>query len=829
MEVLKFGGTSLADAQRILQVAELISKRQEDSRLGIVVSAMAGVTNFLAKAIDSALAGEAIEPRCSEFLSTHIAAVETLASELGNLEPKPLINLCHNVAQKLEQYLQGVQLLGECSARIYASIIILGERISVEILEHVLAAQNISVKRIASEDNIITCDSYTNAKPLYEETYSRFARHIDSPERVLLMAGFIAGGLDGRITTLGRNGSDYSAALMAVGLKANVLEIWTDVDGIYSTDPNVVSDAILLDAMSYEEAMELSFFGAKVLHPKTIAPIAAHQIPTRIKNTLNPGAPGTFIHQDTPQSNALVKGISLLDNVAMLSISGSGMKGIPGIATRIFSAISRKEISLILITQSSSEYTIGFCVAREDAERAHQALTNELQLELDAQLIKSIECRVDLSVISVVGDGMRTKRGVAGKFFSALASIDVNVVAISQGAAERSISAVVENKDAVPAVLISHQFFFNTCQDIHVFIFGVGTVGSRLLEQIQGQQHELLSQKINIKVCAIANSKKAVLNENGIELSDWQQALAEAEDVSSIEALIQFQKDQRLLNAIFVDCTSSEQVSLSYNKIFAAGMHIATPNKKANTDSDKYYHDIRLTANERGRKFLYETNVGAGLPVIDTLQNLIKSGDKLLAFEGILSGSLSYVFGLLDDGLSFSQAVKNAMENGFTEPDPRDDLSGMDVARKLLILFRESGYHAEINDVKIEPILPASFGDPHWDVTTFVQKLSEVDEHFSQLQANAQKEGKTLRCVGEIKDGICQVSTKAVDSSNPLFHIRDGENALAFTTVRYNPVPLVIRGYGAGADVTAAGVFADILRTVSWNPTSATARAQHEH
>ena len=828
MEVLKFGGTSLADAQRILQVAELILARQQKARLGVVVSAMAGVTNFLAQTIDSALAGEPIEKRCAEFLSTHTQTIESLTAALSDFDAKKLLDSSHRIAAQLEQYLRGVQLLGECSPRIYAAIIILGERLSVEILEQVLHSLKVQVKRINSEETIITGDNYTNAKPLYEETYKRFARYLSNKEQVLLMAGFIAGGQDGRITTLGRNGSDYSAALMAVGLDAQVLEIWTDVDGIYSTDPNVVSDAILLDSMSYEEAMELSFFGAKVLHPKTIAPIAAHQIPTRIKNTLNPDAPGTFIHQDAAQSDALVKGVSFLDNVAMLSISGSGMKGIPGIATRIFSAISRKEISLILITQSSSEYTIGFCVASEDANRAHLALTDELQLELDAQLIKTIECRDQLSVVSVVGDGMRTKRGVAGKFFSALASIDVNVVAISQGAAERSISAVVDKKDAVPAVLISHQFFFNTCQDINVFVFGVGTVGSRLLDQILGQQAELLNQKIQIKVCAIANSKQVLLNENGINLNNWQEALANSTGKSSIDSLIEFQKEQRLLNAIFVDCTSSEQVSLSYNKIFSAGMHIATPNKKANTDSDKYYHDIRLIANERGRKFLYETNVGAGLPVIDTLQNLVKSGDKLLAFEGILSGSLSYVFGLLDDGLSFSQAVKNAMENGFTEPDPRDDLSGMDVARKLLILFRESGYHAEIEDVIIEPILPESFGDSAWDVKTFMAHLPEVDAHFADLQEQARQEGKTLRCIGEINNGICQVSTKAIDSSNPLFHIRDGENALAFTTARYNPVPLVIRGYGAGADVTAAGVFADILRTVSWNPTKHGSRAPND-
>ncbi|MEM9100748.1 MAG: bifunctional aspartate kinase/homoserine dehydrogenase I [Pseudomonadota bacterium] len=820
MQVLKFGGTSLADAERIANVARLIHNRRQQSRLGIVVSAISGVTNFLDQSMTHVLKGAEISELVQTLEKKHYAIIDNLSIRFSSIDVHALKSEVANYSKIFQDYLTGIQLLKECPPSIHTAVIVLGERLSVKIMEAILNALGLSILMLKSEDCIKTTEDAINARPIFDVTYSRFEQHIQSTHDILLMPGFIASSLEGHLTTLGRNGSDYSAALMAVGLRADLFEIWTDVDGIYSADPNIVKDAVLLPEMSYEEAMELSFFGAKVLHPKTIAPIAAHHIPTKIKNSLNLDAPGTFIHFKADYvSQFLVRGISHLEKVAMLSVSGAGMKGIPGIATRIFGAISRKEISLILITQSSSEYTIGFCVASADAASAKEALETELHLELEAHLIDSIECQEDLAVVSVVGDGMKTKRGVAGKFFSSLASVDVNVIAISQGAAERSISTVVEKSDALRSVLIAHQFFFNTRQEINIFLVGVGTVGSQLLRQIHSQQKDLARQNIEVKVCGIANSKKMILNKEGISLNNWTESLSRVETPSSIPAIINYQFKERLLNAIFVDCTSSEEVSLSYDRVFEAGMHVATPNKKANTDSEDYYQTLRQKANDRGRKFLYETNVGAGLPVIDTLQNLIKSGDQLIEFEGILSGSLSYVFGLLDEDVSFSQAVIQAREQGFTEPDPRDDLSGMDVARKLLILYRESGYHAEINDVIIEPILPDHLNDPSMSIDDFLQALPAYDQEIETKVLAAKAEDQLLRLVGEIRNGVCKVGVIAVDKSHPLYPIKGGENALSFTTQRYAPIPLVIRGYGAGADVTAAGVFADILRVASWNPT----------
>ncbi len=827
MHVLKFGGTSVGSAARLLSALDILVARAESTRVGVVVSAVSGITNLLVATIPRVLAGEAPADVAAPFRERHTVIIADLTAAAPALDGPALLALLETHTAELTALLHGTQLLGECPPDTYARILSLGERVSGRLLTALLHSRGLDAVLLDPGTYIRTRGPAPAAEPLLsaiEEACAplRTGEAADNA-RVLVLPGFIgADHQTGRLTLLGRNGSDLSGALLAVGLRAAQCEIWTDVDGIYSADPRLVPDARLVPEMSYEEAMELSFFGAKVLHPQTIGPLARHRIPTWIRNSLNPSAPGSLIcahPTPTPEGGNPVRGITCLENVALLTVAGPGMKGLVGVAARILGTVARRGASLILISQSSSEYDLSFCVSEADAPAVETALTEEFALELQAGLLDPLDVQRGRAVLCLVGEPMRTRRGVAGTFFTALAQADVNISAISQGASERSISAVLDGADAARALRAVHQHFFQTARRVEIFLLGVGTVGASLLDQIRSQQAALLAHGVDVRVCGLGNSRHLLLTPNGLDLStergtDWRAQLGAAEP-ASLMRILDFVRREKPQNPVLVDCTSAEAVADFYLAALRGGLHVVTANKKANSGALETYRALRLTARSHRRRFLYETNVGAGLPVIDTLQNLLRSGDQLTAFAGILSGSLSFIFGLLEDGVPFSEAVTEARTRGFTEPDPRDDLSGLDVARKLLILHREAGGQQALEEVEIASIFPPDF-DATGSVDAFLKRLPEVDAYFRAKIAALAEQGQVLRLAGEITpEGTCRVGLLAVPKTHPLAAIRGGENALAFTTHRYAPVPLVIRGYGAGADVTAAGVFADVLRIVA--------------
>lgn len=818
MRVLKFGGTSLANPERFIQAADIIEKAHLKDQAAGVLSAPAKITNHLVAIVDKAIAGESFESNLKEATEIFHNIINGLYAINNKVDREGLLALVEAELAQIQSVASEAAKSKSLPDSVAATIHCRGEKLSIAMMQAWFEAKGYEVTRIDPVEKLLAHGSYLESSVDIAESTKRVDANSIPKKNVVLMAGFTAGNENGELVLLGRNGSDYSAACLAACLKADCLkadccEIWTDVDGVYTCDPRLVPEAICLESMSYQEAMELSYFGAKVIHPRTIGPLVPLNIPCLIKNTANPDAKGTLIDGNVATDGLKVKGITNLDNVAMFNVSGAGMQGMVGMAARVFSTMSKAGISVILITQSSSEYSISFCVPAKFEEKATACLNAEFAQELSKGDLDPIDMIRELSIISVVGDGMRTAKGIAARFFSSLAQANISIVAIAQGSSERSISAVVPMNKAIEAVKATHQGLFSNKKSIEVFLVGVGGVGSELIDQIKQQKEFLAKKDIEIRVCALANADKMLLNENGLNLDNWKSDLETATQPSDFDVLLSFIKLHHVVNPVFVDCTAAQSVANLYTRALKEGFHVVTPNKKANTGSYRYYQELREAARQGQHKFLYETNVGAGLPVIENLQNLLAAGDEVEKFEGILSGSLSFIFGKLDEGLSLSEATLIAKEKGFTEPDPRDDLSGADVARKLLILARETGLALEFDDIEVEGVLPKGFSDG-MSKEEFLKVLPEIDAQFNERVQAAKAEGKVLRYVGSITGDKCRVAIEAVDENHPLYKVKDGENALAFLTRYYSPIPLLLRGYGAGTDVTAAGIFADILRTL---------------
>lgn len=817
MRVLKFGGTSVADAGCFKKVAAIVLAAAAKEQVAVVLSAPAKITNLLVALVQAGASGSDCSEELASVRSIVNPIIENLAAGYSDFDRKSVQLQFNGAMEQIQRRITGMIMLGECPDSVKAFVESRGESFSIAIMSALLKAMGRKVRILDPVAVLVAEGSVMEASVNIEASKERYAA-LDPVESdaITLMSGFCGGSPCGQLVLLGRNGSDYSAACLAAVCGASCCEIWTDVDGVYSCDPRAVPDSLLLKKMSYKEAMELSYFGAKVLHPRTITPIARYHIPCLIKNTAHPEGEGTLISEAIDQS-VPIKGISDLKNISLINVSGPGMKGMVGMAGRLFTAVSRAGVSIILITQSSSEYSISFCISTSELQKAKDVISEEFKLELKAGLLDPVEVIDKCAIISVVGDGMRTMCGTSGRFFRALAEASVNVSAIAQGSSERSISAVISEDKVSAAVSVCHMAFFNSRRIMELIIVGVGGVGSELVNQIRMQKEILRrDQGVELKVVGVADIDHFLGCHSGVDLDHYREQMNDPKNPRfSMETLDQFLQGSNFINPILVDCTSDNNIALSYGEYMRRGLHVVTPNKKANTGSYDYYRELRECSRHYHRKFFYEANVGAGLPVINTLQKELAAGDSLIEFEGIMSGTLSYIFGLVEDGYTLSEATANAYSKGFTEPNPRDDLEGCDVARKLLILARECGYPLELTDVAVEPAVPPEFlrGANAQEV---LQNLKAADAEFSRKVWEAKSAGKVLRYVGTIKGEKCACGVMAVDAASPLFKVRGGENAMSFTTAYYRPIPMVIRGYGAGTSVTAAGVLADILRLQSW-------------
>jgi len=780
----------------------------------VAVSAMHNITNTLIEIAHLAEKNdESYKKRVSELSERHTKAVISL---VGKKSRQSSLSNIERLIDSLRESLEKIESSGKLSRENLDEIMSYGERLSATILTDALNDKGVPCEYLDASAVIVTDDNFGSALVDFKRTYEKIARHFQSHKKLQIITGFIAATDDGRITTLGRGGSDYTGSIIGSGLNVKLIEIWTDVSGFMTADPKKVPSAFPIESMSYAEASEMSYFGAKVIHPKTLQPALEKNIPILIRNTFDEKAPGTLIEKRVSPAKGLVRGISSVNEISILRIQGGGMSGIYGTSGRLFGALGKAKVNVVLITQGSSENSITIAVAPRDAEIAKNAIDTEFEHERKARLINDVIVEKDLSIITVVGEGMRERRGMAGRFFQTLGRNGVNVVAIAQGSSELTISAVVGKSDEIKALNAVHAAFFTPEHKIiNIFQVGVGLIGNTLLRQVGEQKNSLEKEHGYItRVVGLADSQKMLFDSVGINLKTWRKALSAGKEQMEIGGFVEKMKKMNLPESVFVDCTASEDIAKNYADILGAGISIVTPNKRANSGPFKNYQNFKTIASKHGVKFLFETNVGAGLPVISTLKDLVLSGDNVVKIEAVLSGTLSYIFNHFDGKKGFSDIVKEARKLGFTEPDPRSDLDGMDVARKILILSREAGFPLEMKDIKVEGLLSAKSKRAK-SIDDFLRQLEKEDDTFEKKRKDAQKKGSVLRYIATLKNGRAAVSLQAVGEDHPFYSLSGNDNVIAFTTERYKKTPIVIKGPGAGAEVTAAGVFADILRIAS--------------
>jgi aspartokinase/homoserine dehydrogenase 1 len=810
MQVIKFGGSSVASAQNINKVVDIVKNKPNSQKIAVVVSALGGITDLLLQCANLAAANnESYKGALQEIELRHLNTVKEL---LPVTQQSSVLSAVKKMCNEIEDICNGIFLLGELSDRTKDKIVSYGELISSQIIAAKLKSVEADVQWKDCRELIFTDSNFGAALVDFVKTDKAIEEYFSSATATLfILPGFISADTNGSTTTLGRGGSDYTAAIIAGAVDASVLEIWTDVSGMMTADPRIVTNIKLIPQISYQEAMELSHFGAKVIYPPTIQPVMSKNIPVWIKNTFAPQDEGTVIQNESMKNGNAIRGISSINKISLLSLEGSGMVGIPGFSKRLFEALANNKINVILITQSSSEHSICVAVETTNAAAAKQAVDTAFAYEIETKKVEPLIVESDLAIVALVGDNMKSHTGIAGKMFSAMGKNGVNIRAIAQGSSERNISSVIASEDVSKAVNVLHEAFFETTyKQVNLFIAGAGNVGSKLLAQLN-QQLEYLknSNRLNIKIVGLANSKKALLNDEGIDLNNWKELLADA-PANTIEGYIDTIITKNLRNTIFVDVTASDVVATCYNKLLQKSIAVVACNKVACSSTYSYYQQLKESAREFNAKFLFETNVGAGLPIIGTLNDLISSGDKINKMQAVLSGTLNFVFNNYDGKKSFASVVKQAQVEGYTEPDPRLDLSGKDVMRKIMILARESGEKIEMDDIANNSFMPESC--MQGSVENFYSEMEKQEAHFKAIYEAAAAKGDKLKFVATFENGKAAVGLQHINPEHDFYHLYGKDNIVLFYTNRYPEQPMVVKGAGAGAEVTASGVFADVIR-----------------
>lgn len=820
MKVLKFGGTSVGNPENIRKVGEVLLKLSSDELSVVIVSAMGGVTDLLIECSEQAAKGreESVENQYQQILKAiEKRHLDTIRELVPIQSQSAVLSQTKILLNNLEDILKGVYLVKELSPKSLDYIQGFGERLSAIVVSAYINSIIPGITLTDSREIIKTDRNFGNANVDFEQSNELIQRQFSQKQGLFICPGFIASTPQGETSTLGRGGSDFTASIIAAALNASQLEIWTDVSGIMTADPRLVKSSHSIAEISYEDAMELSHFGAKVIYPPSIQPVLDSKIPILIKNTMQPEDVGTLVTNEVAPNGSVVQGVSSVKNIVMINLSGSGMVGIPSFSYRLFKALSAHKVNVILITQASSEHTICVAIDEKDSKTARLAIESEFEYEMSRHKIDPVEIEKDLAIVALVGSGMKEQIGVSGKMFDTLSKNGISVKAIAQGSSERNISTVIDKKHLKKALSSLHESFFLSGKRVmNLFIVGIGNVGSELIKQLLKQKQYLSkNEHIELRLIGIANSRQMAFSEDGFDESQWQNPLGKGEPMS-INTFICRMAELNKRNSIFIDNTANADIAGSYLEILKNSISVVTPNKIACSSAYVDYLQLKKTALKYNANFYYETNVGAGLPVISTLNDLIKSGDKIHRIQAVLSGSLNFIFNNFKEGVSFTDIVRRAKEEGYTEPDPREDLSGMDVMRKILILIRESGIPIEPEDVMKEPFIPEICMNAN-SVEAFFESLLENESVFKEMLAKADVENKALKYVATYENGKARTGLEAVTKDHPFYALEGKDNIVLFFTERYPEQPLVIQGAGAGSAVTASGIFADIMRIANSN------------